>query len=526
MAGYRRAVVLFSGSKLRDGQSSNVVFEYQTAEYHPMIRLSIVAANKVAHKRSQSIRVSGKSRERPVTYTGVFLWKRCSHFRQTHPGAWHGALPDFLRNHSSRASLRPPGHTISDDSAAMDDNGHPVSLAHELAAALMPEPSMSSRLLADEFGLEFDDEEESTATNHAGGDAEASVQDMADNVNARDSSPDQDEDPLLLAGTSTNGYNGYEEPPPEPVLSAEDQLIQLTKDLTTTDHFLTALRRIDHEGDLPQRSSTKGHARQASINPTEPVLEGVAAVVIRRLNDTAREREEQVRELLQCDREFQKLATEVGGMDVLAEVELLEHIEGLELPSGRRPPRPEHSRSDSAQLDELPEEEELEDDSLVQSPDTETEPEPEEEDEFAPPHLKRRQTESDLIPPPPPAARGPPSVKSALPELAYMRTLTVSVVSSLSVVQEHAQVGNAGANEAGRKLRALRNKLTTWRSEFESVERSRIRIDQWEQSLARRGRPLDARSIVQAELSAFERVLADAISKTQEIRAHLISAAS
>ena len=31
------------------------------------------------------------------------------------------------------------------------------SLAHELAAALMPEPSMGSRSLAEEFGIEYDE---------------------------------------------------------------------------------------------------------------------------------------------------------------------------------------------------------------------------------------------------------------------------------------------------------------------------------------------------------------------------------
>src|SRR5262249_23322270 len=60
-----------------------------------------------------------------------------------------------LRNNHSTASLRQLNN--HSDDTTMDDGGHPVSLAHELAAALMPEPSMTSRLLADEFGLEFDD---------------------------------------------------------------------------------------------------------------------------------------------------------------------------------------------------------------------------------------------------------------------------------------------------------------------------------------------------------------------------------
>ena len=42
-----------------------------------------------------------------------------------------------------------------DDSASPSSAKH--SLAHELAAALLPEPSKSSRSFAEEFGLEFDE---------------------------------------------------------------------------------------------------------------------------------------------------------------------------------------------------------------------------------------------------------------------------------------------------------------------------------------------------------------------------------
>ena len=63
-----------------------------------------------------------------------------------------------LKARRSAASLRPSSlaHALNIDN---DDapNGHHHSLAHELALALTPEPSTGSKLLAEEFGIEFDD---------------------------------------------------------------------------------------------------------------------------------------------------------------------------------------------------------------------------------------------------------------------------------------------------------------------------------------------------------------------------------
>ncbi|KZV93116.1 hypothetical protein EXIGLDRAFT_717538, partial [Exidia glandulosa HHB12029] len=417
-----------------------------------------------------------------------------------------------LKNHRSSASLRPAA-----DDGGMDDGGPPVSLAHELAAALMPEPSMTSRLLADEFGLEFDEG------------AEGGVDDGAGAQHTNGATVDepgghslQDElDPAAAQGDDPFEFNEAQHD--EPVVSAEDQLEQLTKDLTTTETFLTTLRRLDLED--TSQTTRSGHARQGSVSNTETTLEGVAAAVIRRLNDSVREREGQVRELHDFNREFVKIASEVGGMDVLGEVDMLEHIEGLELPSGRTS-RPAHpGRQDSLEtrmrLDDLREEE---DEPEIEEPD-EMELEQEEDEYGAPasPTLKRRQTDTERLPKPPPQSTAPPSAARALPELAYMRTLTGSVVASLSAVSEHAQVGGAAAADAGRKLRALRNRITTWRAEYESAERSRTRIEQWEKS---RTRAPNARVLMQAEVTAFERVLADANSKTQAIRASPAIAAS
>ncbi|KAJ7493820.1 GMC oxidoreductase-domain-containing protein [Mycena latifolia] len=71
--------------------------------------------------------------------------------------------------------------TVGDDAAA---NGR-LSLAHELAVAVMPEPSAGSKLLAEEFGIEFDEGAEGIDEPGPGGpqidvqDADASAGDLS-----------------------------------------------------------------------------------------------------------------------------------------------------------------------------------------------------------------------------------------------------------------------------------------------------------------------------------------------------------
>ena len=52
----------------------------------------------------------------------------------------------------------------------------------------------------------------------------------------------------------------------------------------------------------------------------QPVLEKLASDVTWCMNETVRSREAQVRELLECEREFRKIASERGGSDVLGQL--------------------------------------------------------------------------------------------------------------------------------------------------------------------------------------------------------------
>jgi len=119
-----------------------------------------------------------------------------------------------------------------------------------------------------------------------------------------------------------------------------------------------------------------------------------------------------------------------------------------------------------------------------------------------------------------------------IPQLAHLRTFTTSLVSSLTTISEQAQVNGAATTEAGRKIRALKNKIGGWRMDWDGAERSRIRIERWEAGIADgnpvsgspstpplTSRRVDGRKMVQEHLQAFEQALFEAGQKTQAIMA-------
>jgi hypothetical protein len=126
-----------------------------------------------------------------------------------------------------------------------------------------------------------------------------------------------------------------------------------------------------------------------------------------------------------------------------------------------------------------------------------------------------------LPPPPPPVNSGTTTPAGAIPHLAHLRTHTASLVSSLTSLSEHAQVNGAATTEAGRRIRALKNKLGGWRTDWDNAERSRARIERWEKGGDLHGgeRRVDGRAFVAEHLREFELVLLEAHVKTQAIMA-------
>lgn len=360
------------------------------------------------------------------------------------------------------------------------------SLAHELAVALMPEPGGGSRMLAEEFGIEYDEgaegideddcarrDEEREA--HAPGDSlaneiggsladEMGGSSLADELGGSGSADeDTDED----VEDSIDGDDGDDSFIPR--RREQDAMEILAQNLASTDQFLAHLRAIDA---LPTLSFS--HTSDAA--PSAHVLERLASDMVRAINEATKERESQVRELIAYEREFRRLSTEVGGNDVLCELD--------DIDEGETETEPVPTK-----LDTVAEEDELESSyapSLPSSP---------EKPSFAAPQ--------------------PSSAAAPLPHLVQLRTHTAALLSSLTTISEQAQVNGAATADSGRRIRALKNRFGGLRGEWEGAERSRGRIERWEQE----GADLNCSRVAEEHMIAFQQAIDEAGVKTQAIMA-------
>ncbi|KAF9006020.1 hypothetical protein BDQ17DRAFT_1352583 [Cyathus striatus] len=461
------------------------------------------------------------------------------------PSSSHFLSPS-IQNRRSSAALRTPSTLVQ---PILDDQHHSPSrqahsLAHELAAALMPEPSAGSKLLAEEFGIEYDEG------------AEGIDSDLADHHDPTTQFRAPDDDPVPSFAQELNSASSFDDSfqstpseielslPPEfdpafrsptpsrkntqPKKPEQDPMEILAQDLQSTDKFLAHLRSIDIE--------STGSSTSAAHQPN---VERVAVDFLSRINEAVRDREGQVRELLEYEREFRKIAGEMGGTDVLSSIDELDTVQEEYIPKSSSSTKPNPSRSDNTPR--LKPIEELQppnthqtihdwelDPDISHLGDADNDDGDEDTDFVASPR-------KESFPAPPPID-GPATPAQAIIQLAHMRSFTTSVVSSLTTISEQAQVNGAATADAGRKIRALKNKLGGWRTEWDSAERSRIKIERWEAGVVdseagdgattpvtpsklTMSKRIDGRKVVQEHLHAFELALADAAVKTQAIMA-------
>ncbi|VDB99892.1 unnamed protein product [Peniophora sp. CBMAI 1063] len=407
--------------------------------------------------------------------------------------------PPTLKSNRSSQSLR--GASLSQ--TMDDDGGSRFSLAHELAAALMPEPSAGSKLLSEEFGIEYDEGAEGIDADGPRADEEGAPLDPGASL-AAELDPHAfgvDHSPAGLDSTNTSGLDSeFDEEPLDPAFGGaeppasssalrsprraeQDAMAVLSGDLETTDKFLADLRRLDAE------------------SVSQPALERLALEWIRKIDESARDREGQVRELLEYEREFRKISA-----DALAGLPAIEGVDGLADEVAAAPTStaaPAASRRPLSGISEDADDWEVD-------PDRHLREEEDVEDAQATP------IKDSFSVPPPPSISGPVTPAKAVPQLAHLRTSTTSLVSSLVVISEHAQVNGAATADAGRKIRALKNKLGGWRTDWDSAERSRLKIERWEEDPASR---INGRKVVEEHLRAFELAMAEASTKTQAIMA-------
>ncbi|KAH7913849.1 hypothetical protein BJ138DRAFT_1145139 [Hygrophoropsis aurantiaca] len=411
-----------------------------------------------------------------------------------------------------------PGGSSTQPSVPMDDDGvnsrhaQAHSLAHELAVALMPEPSAGSKLLAEEFGIEYDegaegidedgqdidDQLSGNFANELGRDAfeeDQREEDMFGQA-THDTSDEGDDDDSASGGSSTSTRHPH-------VKSGQDMMEILSENLRSTDNFISHLRKLDAEpGTGPSSTSA------------QPKVEQYALDVLRRINETTREREGQLRELFEYDREFRRISTEVGGTDVLSQLdEIVEEdipedtpkSTPRQLPSVAETGDSNHGSWDRQGIDD----DDIDGYSETGSP---------VKNSFPSQH----------------SVNGAPTPANMVQELVHLRSFTSSLLTSLNAILEQAQVDGAGTTDAGRKLRALKNRLGGWQTEADSAERSRVKIEKWEagvwdgDTFDRNGLPStpsrgrrreDGRKVVQEHLKAFEKALTEAGLKTQAIMA-------
>lgn len=540
----------------------------------------------------------------------IFAASPSSHFLTPSKSVPRRPSRQSIGSRRSSASLRAPSSLAHALNAAGDDDDQDDrnpssgaasggnkqhSLAHELAFALMPEPSAGSKLLAEEFGIEYDEGaegiDEPVRTAGRRSELHRSQEELEDGGQEKDEELlDQAQQHALLNGVDealasgedgagvglAQGYsfadelnglggggeevheqeeeeyetvNGFGSPLPagkrrKPTIKVQrpevDAMELLAQDLESTENFLKHLRTLDSD------SSITTSSRSTSLYSSQhPALERYASDIIRRMDEAARNREGQLRELLKYDREFRKIAGEVGGTDVLSRVDELPSLDdddadnGLSSSTALVTPT---ATSSGRALDTVTEEDQAQQNEWDIDPHAHLHQEL--GDDISPSvSVSPSPTKAtfSLLPPPPPI---PPPSKvtpaSAIPHLTHIRTFTSSLISSLTTLSEQAQVNGAATTEAGRKIKALKNKMGGWQSEWESAEKSRVKIERWEAGivdwqngdsgddatlgtvsparLAARRR-VDGRKLVEEYLSASEKAIREATERTQAIMA-------
>lgn len=370
-------------------------------------------------------------------------------------------------------------------------NGGAHSLAHELAVALMPEPGGGSHLLAEEFGIDYDEGAEGidddnddvhgeevhevhTPGNTLAGEMGSSLADEMGGTSFADELGENggiDEDDSEDVEEGLDGE--LDDDSSAPRSQAQNAMEILAQNLASTDQFLAHLRAVDSAPNLSSLNKTSFTPNSAS---SAHVLEMLASDMVRAINDAAKERESQVRELIAYELEIRRIASEVGGNDVLGELDDIDEGDiGIE-------PTP-------TKLDTVAEEDELESSYAPSLPSSPQKP------SFAAPQSS--------------------NAAAPLPHLVQLRTHTAALLSSLTTISEQAQVNGAATADSGRRIRALKNRFGGLRGEWEGAERSRGRIERWEQE----GGDLNVKKVVEEHLSAFQKAVDEAALKTQAIMA-------
>ena len=235
-------------------------------------------------------------------------------------------------------------------------------------------------------------------------------------------------------------------------LTFDETTTALEDSLRTTELFLVHLRQhtitesdtlSPHSLSSPLSTSLQRNNKSSNYVDRQPVIELLAATLIKSLYEAVKVREGQNRELSIIEKEISETneAWEVilGGLDELEEDEEMGDTLFF-IASGRRT---------SIEVVE----------DLVEDPSFVTREDGSSDEDHS----------TTLAPPHPSSTR--PSTQSR-PTLSSLRTTTSSLLSTLSTLSDHAQISRSSTTEAARKLRSLRSQLASFVDDLASLAQS------------------------------------------------------
>lgn len=104
-------------------------------------------------------------------------------------------------------------------------------------------------------------------------------------------------------------------------------------------------------------------------------------------------------------------------------------------------------------------------------------------------------------------------------ELASLQHHTMDLVVSLGSIHEQSQVARAPMTDAARRIKTIKTVLSNWSAEIEAAEQSQSHILSWEslEGADSGTRPRDIREWTSNQMDKFERILNDASEKAREL---------
>lgn len=417
----------------------------------------------------------------------------------------HGSFSPY-RAPQRRSNMRNVSGTSSSDGTGGAGGASRQSLAFELAAAMDTDQSSTSDLL-NELGITEEVDEEGQEDEYAEQEDEWDELGGNDRSNAQESPRSRHldlphhEDPLSTPmhrqrssrssalsssaqGGSPAGPSTAHTSPPSGLAAdehaseveaewdfAEDARV-LSEATASTDAFLTLLRQTNDPSVVHSspRSSLRpsGLGNDGKAGETgETTVERLIGQVVKAMAEQTRDREAQVRELKEMEKALAKTNPRI-----LADLEAL--------PSPSPSPSPltsmatlEHTTNGTEEDPDTPRAEVFGTSSAGSVFDDEDDLDP----AFAPatptsPTLHRMSL--------PDRASDPVPSLDALSSLSHLRSLTSSLILSLSSLNDHSQIARASNAEAARRLKNVRTMARDWKGEVEEVEASRRRIGEWE----------------------------------------------